>query len=141
MKPVRRRFILFPESRLGFIAIPGILLAADMAIKNRFVLELVAAESPGKGVFGPDNLTADGETSRLQPILKFPLPGRRVTNVQRCAGLDDAAIGSEHSIQELLELLRAHTVALDLQTVLRMSFVVDVVGRIGENQVGVFAAE
>jgi phosphoketolase len=66
---------------LRFVAVPGILLAVDVTVVDRFMLELVAAEAPGERIFGPDNLAADGKTGCLQRILKLTLRGGGMTNI------------------------------------------------------------
>ena len=59
-----------------------------------------------------------------------------MTNVHRTARLERAPVGREHGQQGLLKLLGRHLVALDLQLLLRVALIIDVVGRVGEHQVG-----
>ena len=63
-----------------------------------------------------------------------------MANVHRGARLQRPSIGRERRVQELLELLGRHLVALDLQLLLRVALVIHVVGRIGEHQVGLLPA-
>jgi hypothetical protein len=59
-----------------------------------------------------------------------------MADVERCAGLHDAAVVSEGGREKPAELLVGHPVALDGQPVLGIAFVIYVVGRVCENQVG-----
>jgi len=48
---VRRRLFLAPQRRLGLVAVPGVLLACDVTVEHRLVLELVTTETQAKVFF------------------------------------------------------------------------------------------
>ena len=73
MQAVGCGFVLLPQSGLGFVSVPRILLAGDVSVEHRLVLEFIAAESPGERVLRPDNLAAHLEAGRLDRILEFAL--------------------------------------------------------------------
>src|ERR1039457_2412175 len=75
MQTVRRRFVFLPKRRLRFVAIPRICLAGHVAVSDWLVLKFVSAEPPRERVLCPYNLAAHLETSGLQRILEFALPG------------------------------------------------------------------
>src|SRR2546429_6595681 len=106
MKSVRGRFVVFPQRRLRFIAVPRILLAGHMAIKDWLVLEFVTPETPGKGVLRPDNLRPDFKPSFFQRVLKFPLPRGGVAYIDRGSFFHDAAVRAERGPKEALKLFR-----------------------------------
>ena len=135
MEAVRRRLLLLPQRRLRLVAVPGVVLPGDVAVEDRLVLELVATEAPGEGVLGPDDLAAYLEPRRFQSVLKFPLHGRGVANIQRRAWFHRGSIIGECTAQESIKLLWVHPVALDLQLVRGVAFVIDVVRRVGEDEV------
>ena len=98
MQPIGRRFVRFPQGRLRLVAVPDIFRTGDMAIKHRFMLELVAAEAPSERVFGPDDLTADREPGLLNGVLKLTLPRRGMAHIQRSTGLNDTAVAPERIV-------------------------------------------
>src|ERR1700736_5688019 len=100
-----------------------------MNVEDGLVLELVPAEAPGNSVFGPDDLAPYFEPGRLQGILEFPPPGRRMADVQGGARFHSGPAGAERSFEKLLEVGVRHSIAFDLQTFLGIAFVVNVVRR------------
>jgi hypothetical protein len=84
-------------------------------------------------VFRSDNLAAYFEACGLHRVLKLALPRRRVAHVHRGAGFRDSEIAREYRLQELLELLGGHLVALNLEPILRIALVIDVVRRVRED--------
>src|SRR5438874_527719 len=100
MQPVSGGLVLFPHSRLRFVAVPDVLLPSEVAIENRLMLEFVAPEAPGERVLRPDDLTSNCEPGLLDRILKLTLPGGGMAHIQRSAGLHGAAIGSKRIIKE-----------------------------------------
>src|SRR5713101_1952562 len=118
-------FLLLPERRLRLVAVPGVFLTGNVAVKNRFMLELIAAETPGESVLSPNNLAANLQAGRLECILELALPGGRMADVERRAQLGDVAVVGERRGQELLKLLCTHPVAVNLQPVLRIALVID----------------
>ncbi len=64
-----------------------------------------------------------------------------MADVQRSARFDYGTIRSESVGEEFFELILIHPVALNLQSVLRVALVRDVIGWIGEDQVGRLARE
>src|SRR5260370_13328234 len=141
VQPVGRGLVLRPQSRLRFVAVPDILFTGDVAIEHRFVLKLVATKTPRERILCPDDLAANSKPSLLNRILKLTLPRRRVADVQRSAGFDYSAIGSEGVGEEFFDILLFHPVALNLQSVLGVALVRDVIGRIGEDQISAVACE
>jgi hypothetical protein len=73
MLSIRRRLLLLPQRRLRPVSVPRILLSCHVAVKDRFVLELVAAKAPGERVFRPDDLAADFEPSRVDRVFECAL--------------------------------------------------------------------
>jgi hypothetical protein len=76
MNAVSRRFVLLPQRQLRLVAVPRTLLPGDAGIEQWLVLELVSAETPGKRVLGPNDLTPNFEGGRFQRVLKLALPRR-----------------------------------------------------------------
>src|ERR1019366_3248951 len=58
-----------------------------------------------------------------------------MADVHRTAGLEDVSVAGERGKQKLLKLFRSHPVALDLQAVFRVAFVVHIIWRICKNQI------
>lgn len=135
MNPICRWLFFFPKCRLRLIPVPWILLACNVAVEDRLMLKLIAAKAPREGIFSPDDLATDREAGRLQRVLKFPLPGRGMANVQRGAWLHNRTARTKRSFQKLLELGIGHAVALNRELFFCIACVLDVVGRIGENQI------
>src|ERR1035438_7250335 len=138
MLPIGSRLVLLPQCRLRFVAVPRVLLTCHMAVENRLVLELVAPKSPSECLFRPYNLTPHGETGRLQSILEVPLPARSVAHVEGGTRFYDSPIGGKSGRQKLSKFIWCHPVALHLQPLFRVTLVVDVIGRVGEYQIGCF---
>ena len=59
---------------MRFVPVPRILFARHMRVEQRLVLKFVAAEAPGEGVLGPDDLAAHFEAGGLERVLELPLP-------------------------------------------------------------------
>src|SRR5580698_6693426 len=116
MQPIGRRLLLFPQRRLRFVTIPGILLPRHMAVENRFMLKFVSAKSPRERILAPDDLTTDGEADRLQGVLKFALPRRGMTDVEGGARLDCATQGLKAFLEETLKLFGTHPVVLNRES-------------------------
>jgi len=74
VNPVRRRLVFLPKGGLGFVTIPGIFLACYVSVEHWLVLELVAPETPGEGVLGPNDLATYLEAGCFQRVLKLSLP-------------------------------------------------------------------
>jgi hypothetical protein len=81
MDPVSLGLLFFPKGGLGFVPVPGILLADNVAVKQWLVPEFVPTETPSKCVLRPYYLTPDFEPRHFQRILKLPLPRRRVADI------------------------------------------------------------
>jgi len=58
-----------------------------------------------------------------------------VSDIQGGAGFDDVPVVRKSQRQKLSELFGSHSVPTDLEPLFGVAFVVDVVGRIGENQI------
>ena len=110
-----------------------------MAIEDRLVLKLVPAESPGERVLGPDDLAANLESSFFDCVLELALNGRSVADIHRGAGLHHSAVAGECLAEEPIELGGLHSAALDFELLLRVALVIDVVGRVREDQIRVLA--
>src|SRR4029077_9496031 len=106
-----------------------------MGIENRLVLELVPPPTPGERVLGPNDLAANLESRGFEGVLKLPLPLRGVADIHRGAGFYDLAVARKSRCQELPELLGGHPVPTDLEPLFGVAFVIDVIRRIGENQI------
>src|SRR5258707_12015060 len=95
MQPVGCGLLLFPQGRLRFIAIPRILLTGDVAIEDGLMLEFVSSKPPGEGVLRPDDLAPYAESGPFEFILKFPLPGTWVADIDRTTWLNHSTIAGE----------------------------------------------
>src|SRR5262249_50955179 len=82
MEPVRSRLVFLPQSGLRLVPVPWVLVARDVTVENRLVLELVPAETPGKGILGPNDLAANLEAGAFERILKLSLPRRGMADVK-----------------------------------------------------------
>src|SRR5947209_6823817 len=122
MNPVRCWFLLLPQRRLGLVTVPGVLVTGNVTVEDGLVLKLITAETPGEGVFGPDDLASDGEARRFHCILKLALARRAMANVDGGARFHDAAMGPERVREKSEELLGAHIVAGDLQMLSGIAF-------------------
>src|SRR5690242_692673 len=108
---------------MGFIPVPGIALTCAVAVEDRLVLKLVAAETPSEGVLRPDDLATDFEIGRFNRSLELTLPRGGMANVHRTAGLQRPEIRREHGYQKFLKLPARHLVALNLQLLLGVTFI------------------
>jgi hypothetical protein len=84
----------------------------------------------------PKYLTSNLEPGGLQGVLELALDGGSVADVHGSAGFDYRVVAGEGAPKETLKLFRRHLIAPNFQLLLRVAFVVDVVWRISEHQIG-----
>ncbi len=135
VQAIGRRLLLLPQGRLGLVAVPGVALLCDVAVEDGLVLKLVSAMAPRERVLRPDDLAAHLEPSGFECVLKLPLDRRGVAYVNRRAWFHRRPVTGERATQESVEVRWLHPIAFNLQFLVGVTLVVDVVRRIGEDEV------